>query len=99
MQKDAQTGEYVEASSLNQTFTRNKPGCFEFIKDAKGLYRLRGRNERITRKRRIAYIVKDGYRIEPGQGMSAVSEYETSGGWDGTQIFIYDVEPGSAGSV
>lgn len=99
MQKDAQTGEYVEASSLNQTFTRSKPGCFEFIKDSKGLYRLRGRNERITRKRRIAYIVKDGYRIEPGQGISAVSEYETSGGWDGTQIFIYDVEPGSAGSV
>lgn len=99
MQKDAQTDEYQEVSSLDQTFTRSKPGCFEFIKDAKGLYRLRGRNERITRKRRIAYIVKDGYRIEPGQGMHAVSEYETSGGWDGAQIFIYDVEPGSAGSV
>lgn len=99
MQKDAQTDEYVEAGSLNQTFTRSKPGCFEFIKAAKGLYRLRGRNERITRKRRIAYIVKDGYRIEPGQGMSAVSEYETTGGWDSTHIFIYDVDPGSAGSV
>lgn len=99
MQKNEQTGEYVEASSLNQTFTRSKPGCFEFIKDAKGLYRLRERSERITRKRRIAYIVKDGYRIDPGQGMSAVSEYETSIGWDGTRIFIYDVEPGSAGSI
>lgn len=99
MQKDEQTGEYEEVSSLNQTFTRSKPGCFEFIKDTKGFYRLRGRNERITRKRRIAYIVKEGYRIEPGQGMSVVSEYETSGGWDGAQIFIYDVEPGSAGSV
>ena len=54
MQKSEQTGEYVEASSLNQTFTRSKPGCFEFIKDAKGLYRLRGRNERIAKKRRIA---------------------------------------------
>lgn len=99
MQKDEATGEYVEVSSLNQTFTRSKPGCFEFIKDAKGLFRLRGRNERITRKRRIAYIVKEGCIIEPGQGMTPVSEYETSGSWDGAQIFIYDVEPGSLGSV
>ena len=99
MQKSEQTGEYVEASSLNQTFTRSKPGCFEFIKDAKGLYRLRGRNERIAKKRRIAYIVKEGYRIEPGQGMTAVSEYEASGGWNETQIFIYDVDPGAAGAI
>ena len=31
--------------------------------------------------------------------MKAVSEYEASGDWDENQIFIYDVEPGSAGSV
>lgn len=99
MQKSEQTGEYVEVSSLNQTFTRSKPGCFEFIKDAKGLYRLRGRNERIAKKRRIAYIVKEGYRVEPGQGMTAVSEYEASGGWNETQIFVYDVDPGAAGAI
>lgn len=99
MQKSEQTGEYVEASSLNQTFTRSKPGCFEFIKDTKGLYRLRGRNERIAKKRRIAYIVKEEYRIEPGQGMTAVSEYEASGGWNETQILIYDVDPGAAGAI
>lgn len=99
MQKDGRTGEYEEISSLNQTFARNKPGCFEFIKDAKGLYRMRRSSERITQRRRIAYIVKDGYRIEPGPGMTEVSEYETSGGWSGTQIFIYDVDPGSAGSL
>ncbi len=99
MQKDEHTGDYIELSSLSQTFSRNKPGCFEFIKDGKGLYRLRGKNERLTKKRRIAYIVKDGYKIIPGQGMKAVSEYETSGDWGDNQIFIYDVEPGSAGSV
>ncbi|WP_417753716.1 hypothetical protein [Slackia sp.] len=99
MQKDEYSGEYTEVSSLRQTFARSKPGCFEFIKDAKGLFRLRGRNERIARKRRVAYIVKEGYRIEPGQGMVAVSEYETSGSWNGTQILVYDVEPGSSGSV
>lgn len=99
MQKDARTDEYVEIASMNQIITRSKPGCFEFIKDAKGLYRMRERNERITRKRRIAYIVKDGYQIDAGQGMTPVSEYETSGRWSDTQIFIYDVEPGSAGSL
>lgn len=99
MHKDEHTGDYIELSSLSQTFSRNKPGCFEFIKDGKGFYRLRGKNERLTKKRRIAYIVKDGYKIIPGQGMKAVSEYETSGDWGDNQIFIYDVEPGSAGSV
>lgn len=99
MQKDERTGDYVEIASTNQTFTRSKPGCFEFIKDAKGLYRMRERNEKITRKRRIAYIVRDGYRIDAGQGMTPVSEYETSGRWSDTQIYIYDVEPGSAGSL
>ena len=99
MQKDERTGDYVEIASTNQTFTRSKPGCFEFIKDAKGLYRMRERNEKITRKRRIAYIVKDGYQIDAGQGMTPVPEYETSGRWSDTQIYIYDVEPGSAGSL
>ena len=99
MQRDEKTNEYVETSSLSQTFSRNKPGCFEFIRDAKGLYRLRGRNERLTRKRRIAYIVKGGYKIEPGQGMDAVEEYETSGDWNDTRIVIYDVEPSSSGSI
>lgn len=99
MYKDEQAGEFTEASSLNQTFTRSKPGCFEFIKDGKGTYRLRGQNERITKKRRVAYIVQDKYRIEPGQGMKAVSEYEASGGWHDAQILIYDVEPGSSGVI
>lgn len=93
MQKDERAGDYIELSSLSQSFSRNKPGCFEFIKDAKGFYRLRGKNERLTKKRRIAYIVKDGYKIVPGQGMKAVSEYEASGDWDENQIFIYDVGP------
>ena len=99
MHRDEANGEYIEVSSLHQTFSRSKPGCFEFVKDAKGIFRLRGRNERISKRRRIAYIVKEGLLIEPGPGMEAVSEYETAGSWDGTQIFIYDVEPGAAGSV
>ena len=97
MQETDKDGSAVEKSSLQQTFTRSKPGCFEFIKDLKGMFRLRERNERINKKRRIAYMVKPGLRIEPGPGMQAVSEYDTSGDWDDAQIFIYDVEPGASG--
>lgn len=99
MRVDDDDGAAVEKSSLQQTFTRSKPGCFEFIKDLKGMFRLRGRNERINKKRRIAYMVKPGLRIEPGPGMHAVSEYDTGGDWDDAQIFIYDVEPGASGTL
>lgn len=86
-------------SSLQQTFTRSKPGCFEFVKDGKGVFRLRGRNERIAKKRQIAYMVKTGLRIEAGSGMKSVSKYDTGGEWDAAHIFIYDVEPGASGSL
>lgn len=99
MRKNDITGEFEESGTLRQTFTRSKPCCFEFIKDSKGIYRLRGRNERISKKRRIAYIVKEGYKLAPGQGMTAISEHETTGEWNDTQVFVYDVEPGSSGSI
>lgn len=99
MQKVGESGSYEEMSSLRQTFSRSKPGCFEFVGDSKGSYRLRDRNERISRKRRIAYLVKSGYVIQPGLGMTAVSEYDTSGSWDDAQIFVYDVDPGAAGAI
>lgn len=99
IQRNEKTGEYEEVSSLHQTFTRSKPACFEFIESSRGLYRLRGRNERISRNRRIAYVLKNGYQIMPGKGMAAVSGYETSGDWGSTKIAIYDVNPGAAGSI
>lgn len=99
MQANDAGGPAIEKGSLPQAFTRSKPGCFEFIRDHKGMFRLRGRNERINKKRRVAYMVKPGLRIEPGPGMRSVSEYETSGDWDDAQIFIYDVEPGASGAL
>lgn len=93
------SGEREEMSFLSQVFTRSKPGCFEFVKNIKGAFRLRGRNEHITRKRRIAYMVKPGLRIEPSGGMVPVSEYDTGGEWDEAQIFVYDVDPGASGAL
>lgn len=99
MQKAGKNEDFEEMSSLRQTFSRSKPGCFEFVSDSKGTYRLRDRNERLARKRRIAYLVKNGYMIQPGFGMTSVSEYDTSGSWDDAQIFVYDVDPGAAGAI
>lgn len=99
IQKNEITGDYEEASSLHQTFARSKPACLEFIKDSKGLYRLRRQNERVSRSRRIAYVLKKGYKIMPGKGMAPVSEYETSGSWESTRIAVYDIDPGAAGSI
>lgn len=99
MQTSVKDGSAIEKSSLQQTFTRNKPGCFEFIKDIKGVFRLRERNERINKKRQIAYLVKPELKIAPGSGMKAVSEYDTSGDWSKARLFIYDVEPGASGAL
>lgn len=96
---DGEDDEFEQKSSLEQTFLRSKPGCFEFVRGIDGIYRLRGRGDRITRRRRIAYILSDGYYIEPGAGMTPVSEYEVSEAWKGTSAFVYDVEPGAFGSI
>lgn len=90
---------FEQKSSLEQTFLRSKPGCFEFIRGIDGMYRLRSRGDRITRRRRIAYILNGGYYIEPGTGMTPVSEYEASEAWRGMSAFVYDVEPGASGSI
>lgn len=99
LMEEDENGKWEDKGSLEQTFSRSKPECFEFIRDSSGLYRLRGKNERISRLRRVAYIVKSGFGIEPGQGMTAISEYDTSESWGDAQILIYDVEPGASGAI
>lgn len=91
--------EFVQKGSLVQTFLRSKPGCFEFILGLDGSYRLRGRRDRITRTKQIAYVLKKGYYIRPGAGMTPVSTYEGSETWAGASVFVYDVSPGAAGSI
>ena len=99
LSKDKHSDSFVEVSSLEQSFTRSKPGCFEFIRHRDGMFRFREPNERISRARTVAYLVKDGYRIEPGSGMRALSEYETSDAWSDLRLFLFEVEPGASGAV
>ena len=90
---------FEQKSSLEQSFLRSKPGCFEFIRGIDGVFHLRGRNDRITRRRRIAYILNKDYYIDPGIGMSTVSEHEVSQSWEGTSVFLFDVDPGASGAI
>lgn len=98
--KDLDNGGTEEQSSLLQTIRRSKPRCFEFVKDNQGTYRLRGSDERITKKRCIAYLVESGLRIWPGPGMTAIERHSADETDDNdAQIFLYEVEPGAAGSL
>lgn len=93
-------GEYEPGASIRQEFRRSRPGCFEFIRSATtGLYRLRGERERITRRRRVAYVVQAGYYIDPGPGMETVEEYQAVGSWQDMSVFVFDVDPGAFGSI
>lgn len=99
MERDERSGEWREIASLEQNFERLNPGCFEFIENSKGIFKLRRPNNRITRTRSIAYILDDGLGIDPGPGMEFLESYESQGAWGSTTIEIYRVSPGSSGSI
>lgn len=93
------TKTWKEVASLEQNFERLNPGCFEFIQDAKGAFRLRRPGDRITKKRTIAYIVDKDLTIKPGPGMELVERYKPQDIWNQTTIYVYEVAPGSSGSI
>lgn len=97
--KVASEGKDVQESSLRQVFARTKPGCFEFVENAKNLFQLRGQNEHISKKKRIAYLIKNGLRIEPSIGMKPLYEYESGHEWAEAKILLYEVEPGASGTL
>lgn len=96
---DERTEKRTTIGLLTQSFARNKPACFEFIRQNNGIYRLREKNERLSKERTIAYIVKPGYSIKPKCGMTPISRYESHGSWKGEQIFVFSVSPSASGSI
>lgn len=99
MELDELTDTWREIASLEQNFERLNPGCFEFIQDAEGSFRLRRPNERITKRRTIAYVLDKGLPIEPGPGMEFVERYVPQDTWNETTIDVYTVQPGSGGTI
>lgn len=96
---DEHTEKRTTIGSLAQSFARNKPACFEFIRQSNGIYRLREKNERLSKERTIAYIVKSGYSIKPKCGMTPIGRYESRGSWGGEQVFVFSVSPSASGSI
>lgn len=89
-----------EFEPLRQEFKSEKNGCFEFLLDRSGLsYRLRRRGQRITSTRRVAYLIKEGYDIEPLIGMTPIQEHQTTGIWSDTRIVLFNIEPSSSGRI
>ena len=94
-----EAGDDVELASMTETFRRSKPWCFEFVQESSGMYRLRGRGEKIARARRVAYLVTKGMRVVPICGMSKVTQIEPGGAWGNADLFVFDVEPGASGRL
>lgn len=90
---------FDEVGALCQSFERVHAGCFEFLENAEGSFRLRKRRDRIRRTRTVAFVVKEGRAIRPGIGMSAVESHHTAGAWKGRAIRLFRVEPGASASV
>lgn len=85
--------------SLRQSIHRSRPGCFEFVETRRGTYRLRGAKERLTKTRKIAYLVEESLEVVPGHGMIPGAVYETDDSWGEARVQVFTVEPGASGSI
>ncbi len=86
-------------ATLNQTFDRTYPGSFEFVQSADGVFRLRKKGERIKKARVVAFLTMPNLWVVPGLGMTELEAYDAGEGWKGASIQLFEVEPGSSGSI
>ena len=89
----------TKLASLNQTFDRTRPGSFEFVQSSDGIFRLRKPSERLKRPKTVAFLTKAGLRVLPGKGMTELEAYSASDSWKGASVQVFDIEPGSSGSI
>ena len=86
-------------ATLNQTFDRTRPGSFEFVESADGAFRLRRKGERIKKTKVVAFLTMPDLWVEPGSGMTELEAYDAGEGWKGASIQLFEVAPGSSGSI
>jgi hypothetical protein len=86
-------------ATLVQTFNRTRPGVFEFIQGSDDVFRLRKMRERVTKTKRIAYLVKAPLCVSAGSGMVLLDCYDGREDWNRASIQIYEVAPNSSGSI
>lgn len=98
LSEDSANGQAL-VGTLRQSIHRSRPGCFEFIQARTGSYRLRGAKERLTKSRRIAYLVEERLEVVPVGGMAPGSVYETDSSWGEARVQVFTVEPGASGKI
>lgn len=91
--------DWEEMSSTSQVFSQQKPGCFEFVIGADGQCRLRGDRERISKRKNIAYLVRDGLYIKPVLGMTEIDPPNSFTSIGGFHIQAFQVEPSASGEL
>lgn len=92
-------GELAEVSSLFQCFQNTKPACYEFVRTSSGECRFREPDERISRTRRITYLVPGSMRVVGVRGMELLNVMECTGAWEAMRAYEFTVEPGAAGNI
>lgn len=90
---------YAEVASMFQSFQNARPACYEFVRTPQGEYRFREPDERIMRKRRMAYLVPGGMRVNGLRGMELLNVMECMGSWEAMRVFEFNVEPGASGAI
>lgn len=88
-----------EIAVLSQSFQNTKPGCFEFVRDARGVYQFRNPDHIITGTKRIAYLVKSNMVVKGVRGMREIGALPGSGDWENMTIFEFEVDPGASGVI
>ena len=91
---------WEEVDSVEQVFHSQKHGCFEFIIGSGNQCRLRGDRERILRRKKIAYLVRNGLYIKPVVGMAEFDVPNSFDSIDGNyHIQTFEVEPSASGEL
>lgn len=85
--------------SMRLEYGRTLPACFEFIEGRDGVFRLRRKDEFVRRRKRVAFVVRQGYFVSPETGMELDACLTGSGSWANESVELFFVEPGAAGSI
>lgn len=99
IKKPTSDGAWQEVASIRQDYHKNKPYCFEFIRQQNGRYSYRKPDTSLSNTHRIAYLTPSHIGIRGIRGMSLVDSIAAQNSWSQMNIYTYDVDAGAAGEL
>lgn len=78
----------------SQTFRKNRPGIYEFIRSSDGIIRQKIRP--LRRKRDVYCLVTPGFRISTQHGMTLINKEQFANGYE---VLTFDMDPLGCGAV